>query len=149
MDINRSRGLGLAAFCNRFSNLFSAFHINVAFRAHSAKDSGANSHIGFFVGNEDGRADGVVTAASRVRPINAYDNRNTELVQFQHCGRKAYHRHGGSDKPFPVRPKLNARAIQDIDKRDAQGLCRVRSTEQAFGLARYPGTGKLYCQKQR
>ena len=94
------------------------------------------------MGNEDGRADGVVTAASRVRPINAYDNRNTELVQFSIAEERRTTATAVRINLF-LFVELNARAIQDIDKRDAQGLCRVRSTEQAFGLARYPGTGKL------
>ena len=143
MDIDSSRRFGLAGTVHHVGDFIGIFHVHMAFGVHAAHDAGtAHSHIGFFMGNDDRRADGMVTAAGRVGAVDPDDDRDAQLVQFSVPEERRTAAATVGIYLF-LFVELNAGAVQHIHQRDVQRLSRIGSPQQAFGLARHPGTGQL------
>ena len=134
MDIDSSRRFGLAGTVHHVGDFIGIFHVHMAFGVHAAHDAGtAHSHIGFFMGNDDRRADGMVTAAGRVGAVDPDDDRDAQLVQFSVPEERRTAAAAVGIYLF-LFVELNAGAVQHIHQRDVQRLSRIGSPQQAFGL---------------
>ena len=64
-------------------NLFGSFFIKRTFWRHAADYTAAtHSHVGFFVGKQNSRADCLVTAAGGIGSVDSGNNRYSHLFQF-------------------------------------------------------------------
>ena len=76
-----SRNMLLAVLDLRVDDLLGRFFIHISLGVHSGKNSGsADCHVGLAVSDQDRRGNAVVSAAGRVGAVDAYDNRNAQLV---------------------------------------------------------------------
>ncbi|KAF5044189.1 hypothetical protein DSECCO2_494360 [anaerobic digester metagenome] len=133
----------LRAVLSCFDQRHRALLIDIALGVHAAKDTRAtNCHIGIGMRNQDGGADRVIAAARGVGAVDRNQNRDA------HLGQLGVAVEGGAAAAavgvnLLLLVELNARAVEDIDQRNAQALCGVGSTQQVIGLAGNPGAGEL------
>ena len=115
-----------------------ALLIDESLGIHAGEDAcAADGHIGVLLSDKHRGAYGVVSAACGVRTENTDQNRNTELCKL--CiavERGASAAASGEQKLLLV--ELNAGAVEQIYKRDAQDLGGVRSLQQVLRLSGHP-----------
>ena len=121
----------------------SRVHVHMGLGVHAAHDArAADRHVGLLMGQQDGGADGVVAAAGRVGAVDAYDDRDAQLVQLGVAVE------GSAAAPAVgvhqlLLIQLHAGALQQINQRNAQPLGRVAAADQIVRLAGHPGAGVL------
>src|SRR4030042_4846576 len=68
----------------RVDNLLSSFFVKRAFGGHTTHDTAsAHGHVRFFMGKQNSRADGLITAAGRIGAVDSGDDRYAHLFQFR------------------------------------------------------------------
>src|SRR4030042_1675757 len=131
MDLHPSRGNGLK-FPGRLYDLLCHGFIKKPFGSHTAHDaSAADRDIAIFVGQEQGRANSLVTTASRICSVDGCQNRDAEFIEL-----------GVSEEGCTVAPsvridlflfrKLHATAVYEPNQRTPQSLGDVRNPEDVF-----------------
>ena len=127
----------------RIDHALCALEVNVRLRIHAADNAcAADCHVCLLVCNQNGRGNCVIAAACRVRAVDTDNDRNAELVQL----RVAVERRAAASAVrvnLLLLVELNAGAVQNVDQRNAEHLCRVRAAEQVVCLAGDPSARHL------
>src|SRR5208282_5018883 len=114
---------------------------NVALGIHAADDAGAaNGDVRPLVGNQDGRADAMISAAGRIGSENAVEDRNSQMVEIgvaiERCSAGAATRVNGF-----LLHELDAAALGQPDQGYIQTLGQVGDHQDVLGLPGDPGPG--------
>src|SRR4030042_6574907 len=122
MDLHPPGRNGLE-FSRSFNNELCPFIIKQTFWAHSADNTAPpDSNVSVFMGQEDGRADPLVSSAGRVGSINSCQNRNAQFFQFR-MSEESRSASSSVGIYFLLFWEFHTTAVDQPNQRDMKKLC--------------------------